>query len=88
MTTAGNLVGYIDRFAIVGIARKESAMNMTEIRERAAAAGVSGGSKLRKAELIRKVQQTEGNHSCYGADWRHSCAEMFCCWRDDCFKES
>lgn len=62
-------------------------MNMQEIRERATAAGVNGAAKLRKAELIRKIQQNEGNSPCFGADWRQSCAEMFCCWRDDCQKE-
>ena len=62
-------------------------MNMTEVRERAAAVGLTGVGKLRKAELIRKIQEAEGNNSCYGADWRHACVEMFCCWRDDCLKE-
>jgi hypothetical protein len=62
-------------------------MNMPEIRERAAAAGVVGAGKLRKPELIQKIQQSEGNNPCFGADWRHSCAEMFCCWRSDCQKE-
>ncbi len=62
-------------------------MNMQEIRERAAEVGVNGAGKLRKAELIRKIQQTEGNNPCYGADWRQSCVEMFCCWRSDCQKE-
>jgi hypothetical protein len=62
-------------------------MNMTEIRERAATVGVGSVSKLRKADLIREIQRTEGNNPCYGIDWRHSCAEIFCCWRDDCLKE-
>ena len=62
-------------------------MNITEVRERAAAVGLVGIGKLRKAELIRKIQQAEGNNPCYEADWRHCCAEMFCCWRDDCLKE-
>jgi hypothetical protein len=69
------------------IARLEAVMNMTEIRERAATVGIGSISKLRKAELIREIQRTEGNNPCYGIDWRHSCAEMFCCWRDDCLKE-
>ena len=62
-------------------------MNLTEIRERAAAAGVTGAGKLRKAELIQKIQQCEGNNPCYGAGWSQQCAEMFCCWRGDCLKE-
>lgn len=62
-------------------------MNMQDIRERAAAMGLVGVGKLRKADLIQKIQQTEGNDPCYGADWRQSCAEMHCCWREDCLKE-
>ena len=62
-------------------------MNMAEVRERAAVAGLIGVGKLRKAELIQKIQQAEGNNSCYGAEWRQQCAEMFCCWRGDCLKE-
>ena len=62
-------------------------MNMTEIRERAVAVGLAGAGKLRKAELIRKIQLAEGNNPCFGAPWRGSCAEMFCCWRSDCQKE-
>lgn len=62
-------------------------MNMQEIRERAAAVGLVGIGKLRKMELIHKIQQAEGNDSCFGAGWRHQCAEMYCCWRDDCQKE-
>ena len=62
-------------------------MNMQEIREKATAAGLTGVGKLRKAELIQKIQQAEGNTPCFGAEWRQHCAEMFCCWRDDCLKE-
>ncbi len=62
-------------------------MNMQEIRERAAAVGVGNVSRLRKMELIQRIQQAEGNNPCYGADWRQQCAEMFCCWRSDCQKE-
>lgn len=36
-------------------------MNLQEIRERAMAVGLIGVGKLRKAELIHKIQQAEGN---------------------------
>jgi len=62
-------------------------MNMQEIRERAAAVGLAGFGKLRKAELVHRIQQAEGNDPCFGAEWRHQCAEMHCCWRPDCLKE-
>lgn len=62
-------------------------MNMQEVRERAAAAGLAGVGKLRKAELIQRIQQAEGNNPCYGAEWRLSCDQTECCWRQDCLKE-
>jgi hypothetical protein len=62
-------------------------MTMPEIRARAAAIGLAGTSRLRKAELIRKIQLAEGNSPCYGAEWCHACAEMFCSWRSDCHNE-
>jgi len=62
-------------------------MNMAEIRQRAEALGLTGVGKLRKVELIHRIQQSEGNNPCYGAEWRQSCNEMFCCWRSDCQKE-
>lgn len=62
-------------------------MNMQEVRERAAAVGLAGVGKLRKAELIRRIQEAEGNNPCYGAGWRLSCDQAECCWRSDCLKE-
>ena len=61
-------------------------VNMSEVRERAATAGLAGVSKLGKAELIRKIQQAEGNSPCFGADFRQNCSEVDCCWRGDCLK--
>jgi len=58
-------------------------MNMNEIRDRARAAGIVSG-KMRKAELIRVMQRTEGNQDCFGADWRFDCSQYGCCWREDC----
>lgn len=62
-------------------------MNMPEIRQKAEEVGLKGVGKLRKAELIRKIQQAEGNNPCYGAQWRQQCGEMDCCWRSDCLLE-
>jgi hypothetical protein len=62
-------------------------MNLQEIKEKAQAFGLQGIGKMRKAELVRGIQQAEGNTACYGADWRNSCGELDCCWRADCLKE-
>jgi hypothetical protein len=58
-------------------------MNMNEVRNRARAAGIAAG-KIRKAELIRIMQRTEGNTECFGAEWRFDCSQLGCCWRNDC----
>lgn len=62
-------------------------MNMNVIRARASQLGLSGIGKLRKGELVQMIQQAEGNNPCFGADWRHQCREMECCWRQDCLKD-
>ncbi len=59
-------------------------MKLIEVRDRARAAGVKQAAKMKKAELIRTVQRTEGNPACFGADWRFDCPQLQCCWREDC----
>jgi hypothetical protein len=66
---------------------KERNMNMSEVRELARTAGVAAG-KMRKAELIRVVQRTEGNQDCFGAEWRYDCSRLGCCWRADCLTKN
>jgi len=61
-------------------------MNVQEIREKAAIFGVQGVGRMRKADLVRSIQQAEGNSPCFGAEWRYNCGEIDCCWRDDCMK--
>jgi hypothetical protein len=62
-------------------------MNMNEVRNRARAAGIAAG-KIRKAELIRIMQRTEGNMECFGAEWRFDCSQLGCCWRNDCLTKN
>lgn len=61
-------------------------MNLQEIRNKAADLQLHGIAKLRKGDLIRIIQKTEGNNPCFGAEWRQSCTEIDCCWREDCLK--
>lgn len=40
-------------------------------------------SKMKKAEMIRSIQTSEGNHPCFQtAD--NTCDQDDCCWRNDC----
>lgn len=57
-------------------------MNMNEIREKAKGLGVAP-KKMRKVELVRAIQQTEGNEPCFQSD-KQSCDQLQCCWRTDC----
>jgi len=61
-------------------------MNMQEIRSKASQLGLQGISRLNKGDLVRAIQQAEGNTSCFGAEWRFECAQTDCCWRGDCQK--
>ena len=59
-------------------------MTMARIRERAELLGIQPG-KMKKDELITAIQAAEGNYTCYG--WSNqTCDQVYCCWREDCFK--
>jgi len=55
-------------------------MKITEIRKKARRAGVKTNGK--KADLIHRIQEAEGNNPCFGT--RDRCGETACCWREDC----
>jgi hypothetical protein len=57
-------------------------MKMDEVKKRAKALGINP-LRMRKADLIRAIQQTEGNKPCYGAG-DATCPYTDCCWREDC----
>ena len=62
-------------------------LNMKEIREMARQLGVRS-TRMRKADLIRAIQQAEGNFDCYGTATEEECDQEECFWREDCFMES
>lgn len=43
---------------------------------------------LSNTELIRKLQQSEGNFDCYGRALEGVCDQSECLWRDDCLQLS
>lgn len=57
-------------------------MILKDIRAKARDLGVKNYSRLKKDDLIRAVQEKEGNSPCYQniAD----CWEFDCLWRPDC----
>ncbi|HHO76840.1 MAG TPA: hypothetical protein ENN05_10495 [Deltaproteobacteria bacterium] len=57
-------------------------MKLQDIRKMAKNMGINSGSKTTKQDLIRSIQEKEGNFTCYKT--RSECHEMDCLWRDDC----
>ena len=43
---------------------------------------------LSNIELIRKIQQSEGNFDCYATASEGICDQSECLWRDDCLQVS
>jgi len=58
-------------------------MKMDELRAIAARMGIKAG-KMRKAELIRRIQEEEGNEACFGTGVADRCGQQECLWREDC----
>lgn len=59
-------------------------MKVEKIREIAREFGVRPG-KLNKVELIRRIQNEEGNFDCFATATAGYCDQQTCLWRDDCF---
>lgn len=59
-------------------------MKITEIREMAKQMGLKQAGRLKKGELIRRIQLAEGNFDCYESPGRLQCPQKECCWRKDC----
>ncbi|MDA8077465.1 MAG: Rho termination factor N-terminal domain-containing protein [Nitrospiraceae bacterium] len=60
-------------------------MNLKQIKEIAKTKGINGG-KMKKDELIRSIQKTEGNFDCFGTAGLGHCSQEDCLWREDCIK--
>lgn len=60
-------------------------MNIKEIREIAKEKGIKTGN-MKKEELIRSIQRSEGNFDCFGTAIGGACSQMDCLWRTDCLK--
>ncbi len=58
-------------------------MRLEEIKAIARERGIQPG-KMKKADLVRAIQQAEGNEPCYASDRAATCGQQDCLWRDDC----
>jgi len=58
-------------------------MQMQQIRTIAKEYGINTG-KTTKVNLIRKIQQVEGNYECFATAASDECDQLGCLWRKDC----
>lgn len=57
-------------------------MNMAEIKEKAKQLGIQAG-KIKKGDLIRAIQEKEGNFPCFETA-KEYCSQLHCSWRKAC----
>lgn len=58
-------------------------MVMQEIRDIARENGIKPG-RMSKIDLVRTIQQMEGNYACFSTTVSSECGQAGCLWRDDC----
>lgn len=58
-------------------------MKITEIKEIARQHDLKIG-KATKSQLVRSIQQAEGNQQCFGSSFSDECGQHSCAWREDC----
>lgn len=57
-------------------------MTVKELQKMAKAMGIKA-SGLKKADMIKQIQRTEGNFDCFGTADDY-CDQMYCLFREDC----
>jgi CMP-N-acetylneuraminic acid synthetase len=57
-------------------------MTLKEIREKAKFVGIKNITRFKKENLIRVIQETEGNSPCFKEI--HGCGELQCLWHEQC----
>jgi hypothetical protein len=65
---------------------EEETMKFEEIRVIAKSMGIQT-ARLRKADAIRAIQESEGNFVCFGTAADGYCDQGSCAWRKDCVPE-
>jgi len=58
-------------------------MKLDEIKEIAKQHDIKVG-KMKKADLVRAIQQAENNGVCFETGQAGSCGQEACLWREDC----
>ncbi|WP_430755056.1 SAP domain-containing protein [Magnetovirga frankeli] len=61
-------------------------IKMPDVKKLASQLGIKSG-RIKKAELIRLIQEAEDNPQCFGTERIQDCPEVSCLWREDCSAE-
>lgn len=59
-------------------------MAMDEIRRRAKALGIEHAERMKKTELVRRIQVKEGLYPCFDQQWCRPSQHHRCLWNADC----
>jgi hypothetical protein len=62
---------------------RERKMKLEDIKVIARGRGIKPG-KMKKTELVRSIQEDEGNSACFNTGYAAACGQLTCLWRDDC----
>ncbi|HOP40408.1 MAG TPA: SAP domain-containing protein [Geobacteraceae bacterium] len=58
-------------------------MKLADVKKIAKERGLQSRN-MKKVDLIRAIQRSEGNADCYNTNSSESCGQRSCLWRDDC----
>jgi hypothetical protein len=65
-----------------GFVKEDEEITVKELQKMAKKMGIKTKG-LRKAEMIKEIQRTEGNFDCFGTATGY-CDQMGCLFREDC----
>ena len=60
-------------------------MTLKQVKDTAKTKGIKVGN-MKKANIIRSIQKTEGNFDCFGTAISGECNQSACLWREDCLQ--
>ena len=58
-------------------------MNIADVKAIALQMGIKTG-RMKKTEIIRAIQEAEGNFACFETGKVEECGQANCLWREDC----
>jgi hypothetical protein len=60
-------------------------MTLKQVKAVAKTKGIKVGN-MKKENIIRTIQKTEGNFECFGTPINGECDQAGCIWRQDCLQ--